>query len=190
MRVLGVDESRADRVWELITGYATGGSVSVRDVCAACVPALGMDGAALWVASDLHRRLLMHATDRVADVLHEAQFTLGEGLYRKRPGPLSEEQLADALVFTSIALTLTLRQSRPETDETPLLEQSPSPDGLSRGHVEVYQATGMIAAQLDTGLEEALVRLRAHAFAHDMSVTDAARLVVERRLRFRPNDDD
>lgn len=242
-----MDESRADRVWELITGYSTDGSVSVGNVCTACVPALGMDGAALWLASDLNRRLLMHATDQVADVLYEAQFTLGEGpcvqawtertmvlvpdlgssdsaarwpvfvpaavsagagavfvfplqvgairvgaldLYRKRLGPLSEEQLADALAFTSVALTLMLRQAHPDTDETPLLEQSPSSDGLSRGHVEVYQATGMIAAQLDAGLEEALVRLRAHAFAHDMSVTDAARLVVGRRLWFRPDDDD
>jgi hypothetical protein len=242
-----VDESRADRVWELIIGHATDGSVSVGDVCAACVPALGMDGAALWVASDLQRRLLMHATDRVADVLHEAQFTLGEGpcvqawseramvlapdlssndseqrwpvfvpaalsagagavfafplqvgavrvgvldLYRRRPGPLSEEQLADALAFTSIALTLTLRQARAETDETPSRGQGPPFEGLYRGRVEVYQATGMIAAQLDAGVEEALVRLRAYAFAQDMSVTDAARLVIDRRLRFRPDDDD
>jgi GAF domain len=242
-----VDESRTDRVWELVTRYATDGSVSLGDVCAACVSVLGMDGAALWVASDLQRRLLMHATDRVADVLHEAQFTLGEGpcvqawkeramvlapdlnsrdsearwpvfvpaavsagagavfafplqvgavrvgvldLYRGRPGPLSEEQLADALTFASIALTLTLRQARAETDEAPPLEQGRPFEVLSRGRVEVYQATGMVAAQLDTGVEEALVRLRAYAFSHDMNVNDVARLVIDRRLRFRPDDHD
>ena len=48
--------------------------------------------------------------------------------------------------------------------------------------VEVYQATGMIMAQLDVGPAEALVRLRAQAFADGVSTSEVAWAVVERRL--------
>ena len=48
--------------------------------------------------------------------------------------------------------------------------------------VEVYQATGMIMAALDLTATDALVRLRAHAFAYGMTASEAAWAVVERRL--------
>ena len=48
--------------------------------------------------------------------------------------------------------------------------------------VEVYQATGMIMGQLGVDSAEALVRLRAYAFAHDRSPSEVAWDVVERRL--------
>lgn len=226
--------------------------MSVRYLCAACVPAVGVDGAALWLAGDVRRRLLVHTTDQVAATLDEAQFTLGEGpcvqawedrrmvlaadmgsadsgtrwpmftpaalsagaaavfafplqvgairvgmldLYRRLPGPLSGDQLADALAFAFAALTLALDQTRAEPDEaravragTPGLGQGWPLSGPAAGRVEVYQATGMVAIQLGTGLEEALLRMRAHAFAHGMGVGEVARLVVARRLRLGPDD--
>jgi hypothetical protein len=42
----------------------------------------------------------------------------------------------------------------------------------------------MVAAQLDVSVREALVRLRAYAFGHDRSLTEVARDVVDRKLRF------
>jgi hypothetical protein len=48
----------------------------------------------------------------------------------------------------------------------------------------VHQAAGMVAAQLDVGVGEALVRLRAHAFGDDRRLADVADDVVGRRLRF------
>jgi hypothetical protein len=48
--------------------------------------------------------------------------------------------------------------------------------------VEVYQATGMVQVQLDVDAAEALIRLRGYAFAHDMSISDVAWSIVERRL--------
>ena len=48
----------------------------------------------------------------------------------------------------------------------------------------VHQATGMIAAQLDVGVAEALVRLRAHAFATDRPIDLVATEVVAGRRRF------
>jgi hypothetical protein len=42
----------------------------------------------------------------------------------------------------------------------------------------------MISAELDIGVAEALVRLRADAFANSRPITDIAKDVVQRRLRF------
>jgi hypothetical protein len=47
--------------------------------------------------------------------------------------------------------------------------------------VEVYQATGMIIGALDVDAVEALVRLRAHAFAQGRTASEAAWAIVERR---------
>jgi hypothetical protein len=42
----------------------------------------------------------------------------------------------------------------------------------------------MVAAQLEVTVSQALIRMRGHAFGNDRSLTDVARDVVERRLRF------
>jgi AmiR/NasT family two-component response regulator len=57
---------------------------------------------------------------------------------------------------------------------------------MSESRAEVHQATGMISVQLGVGLEEAFVRLRAHAFASNAGLGDVAAEVVDRRLRFGP----
>jgi hypothetical protein len=104
-------------------------------------------------------------------------------LYRARPGPLTSQQLADALVFADIALHLVLDFSAGisgAADYRPF-------DGLSDGRAEVYQATGMISVQLGVSLEEAFVRLRAHAFAASTPLDDIADHVVKRLLRFTPD---
>jgi len=57
----------------------------------------------------------------------------------------------------------------------------PELQALSRA--EVSQATGMLVAQLGVDPAEALVRLRAHAYATGRSSTDVARDILDRRLR-------
>jgi hypothetical protein len=104
-------------------------------------------------------------------------------LYRARPGPLTPGQLADALVFADIALQLILDSSagiNGSSGYQPL-------DGLSDGRAEVYQATGMMSVQLGVSLEEAFVRLRAHAFAAGLPLGDVVGDVVSRKLRFDPD---
>jgi hypothetical protein len=104
-------------------------------------------------------------------------------LYRAQPGPLTLQQLADALVFADIALQLLLDSSAGisgAADYRPL-------DGLSYSRAEVYQATGMISVQLGVSLEEAFVRLRAHAFAAGTPLHNVAGDVVSRTLRFHPD---
>jgi len=48
----------------------------------------------------------------------------------------------------------------------------------------VHQATGMVSAQLDCGVDEALLRLRGHAYAAQRPIDEVAADVVAGRLRF------
>ena len=101
-------------------------------------------------------------------------------LCRDRPGMLSEEQLADALVAADIARDAVLYQQYVPGD--PDLAELLDMGGTDR--LVIHQATGMIAAQLDETISNALARLRAAAFASGHSIYDIAQDVVERRVRF------
>jgi hypothetical protein len=104
-------------------------------------------------------------------------------VYRSRPGPLTVTRLADALIFADVALQMVLNAAAGisgSPDYQPL-------DGLSDRRAEVYQAVGMISVQLGVDLEEAFVRLRAHAFVSGAALGDAADDVVNRRLRLDPD---
>ncbi|MFD9483299.1 ANTAR domain-containing protein [Streptomyces sp. NPDC059991] len=106
-------------------------------------------------------------------------------LYAQVPVRLDAEELADALAFADLA-TLVLLDAR--IDET----GAPPGDGVPSGHAEdlggyraeISQATGMLTVQLGVGVEEAFVRLRAHAYAHGRRLTVVAADVVAGRLRF------
>ncbi|GAA2086362.1 GAF domain-containing protein [Streptomyces albiaxialis] len=74
-------DSRALRVLELVALQARrrGGQVDVRDVCAAAVEALPVDGVGISAMSTPALRHILHTTDRISDELEELQLTLGEG---------------------------------------------------------------------------------------------------------------
>jgi hypothetical protein len=101
-------------------------------------------------------------------------------LCRDRPGMLSDEHLADALVTADIARDAVLYQ--PYATGSPGAAELLAAVGTDR--IVIYQATGMIAAQLDDTIANALARLRAAAFAGGRSMYDIAQDVVERRVRF------
>jgi hypothetical protein len=108
-----------------------------------------------------------------------------------RPGALLERQTEDALTLAS-ALTawylggdgtdLRPGPDPPGTDD----RAAPSAD-LNRA--EVHQATGMVSVQLGVPLAQALLRLRAHAYATSAPLNRVAADVVGRRLRFAPETD-
>ncbi len=84
------------------------------------------------------------------------------------------------------ALTSTLRAAD-DTVLALLQAMSGEPaDELDEGvfRTEVYQASGMLAEQLQVTVVDALVRLRAHAYATGSRVDEVARAVVRRELRF------
>lgn len=101
-------------------------------------------------------------------------------LCRDRPGMLSDEHLADALVTADIARDAVLYQ--PYAPGDPGVAELLATVGTDR--IVIHQATGMIAAQLDDTIANALARLRAAAFASGRSMYDIAQDVVERRVRF------
>ena len=109
-------------------------------------------------------------------------------LFRRSPGPLSPEGL-DAGVHASrlaVAPLLDLLQARAGPRGEDGAETNPELKSLER--VEVYQAIGMIMAQLDVDTADALARLRAYAYAHDHTASEVAWAVVQRRLTFDRDD--
>jgi hypothetical protein len=107
-------------------------------------------------------------------------------LYCERSGPLTNDQHADALVMADVAARAILGM------------QGDAPLGLLAEELEaggdfqlvVHQATGMVAAQLEVSVGEALARMRAHAYGNGRVLVAVAEDVVGRRLRFDPADAD
>ena len=105
-------------------------------------------------------------------------------LFRHQPGPLDRENLAGAVVAAEIAgipLIDLLSADLQAAMGDPKSNAWADLNTLSRA--EVSQATGMLVAQLDIDPAEALVRLRAHAYATGRSATDVARDILDRRLK-------
>jgi hypothetical protein len=106
-------------------------------------------------------------------------------LCRTRSGGLSDLELAAALVFADLAGLLLLDEAagtRPDSAEVTWRGDS------GTGHQAiVHQATGMIIVQLGVPADAAFIRLRAYAWTHGRTLTEVARDVVDRRLRFAPD---
>jgi hypothetical protein len=101
-------------------------------------------------------------------------------LYRDQPGPLSDDQHADALVMADVAAHEVLAMQGQTASGAGAAEL----DAGSDFHLVVHQASGMVAAQLGATVGEAFIRLRAYSFAHELTLTEVAQDVVARRLRF------
>ncbi len=106
-------------------------------------------------------------------------------LYRDSPGLLSDDQYADAVVMAEVAARAILALQ----SEAPVDTIAAELDIDADFHPVVHQAAGMVSVQLDVAVTEALVRLRAHAFATEQSLNDVATAVVSRQLRFAPPPD-
>ena len=104
-------------------------------------------------------------------------------LYRDRPGPLSDEQHADALVLAGVAgrAVLAMQAQAPRGSLAAELEEG------ANFRFVVHQASGMVAVQLGVSVGEALLRLRAYAFGNDRLLAEVAEEVVARQLRFDPS---
>ena len=105
-------------------------------------------------------------------------------LFRAQPGPLPGDDLTSAVAAAELAgislldlLDADLQAAVADPNSNAWAELN----ALSRA--EVSQATGMLVAQLEIEPAEALVRLRAHAYATGHSATDVARDILDRRLR-------
>jgi GAF domain-containing protein len=101
-------------------------------------------------------------------------------LYRDRMGSLDDDQHADALVMADVAAhaILALQADAPPGQLAAELEIG------ADFHYVVHQASGMVAAQLDVSVGQALVRLKAYAFGNGRPLAEVAADVVARKLRF------
>jgi len=106
--------------------------------------------------------------------------------HRTVPGPLTDRQLANALTLADAVALLLAHRVHPGPRS---IHGRGRGRGLSPGweqpatyRADVHQATGMISVQLEVSLAEALVRMRAHAYARDRPVTEIAADVLARRL--------
>jgi len=103
-------------------------------------------------------------------------------LYRSTPGPLQPAQLSAALLAAdSMAVALLgLNEGHSRLDD--------DNSDWSPHLVAVHQAAGMMRIQLGVDIQEALIRLRATAFAEQRSINELAGDVVANRRRFTKED--
>lgn len=213
----------------------------VEDLCQRCVQDVAVDGGGVSLVSAAGHRATVCATDDVAAVIEERQFTLGEGpcvdavgslspvliadlqeasegvsgrwpgflhaveavgvratfafplrigaialgavdLYRLAPGELSAAQLraallaADALAVALLDLTLADGQAVDDARDH------------SGYRMQVHAAAGMAMVQLGSTIDQALLRLRATAYASGRRIEEVAADVVDGRLRFHPEE--
>ena len=117
-------------------------------------------------------------------VVLAGEFVGALDLFRAQPGELPDDELAGAVVAAELAgapLLDLMGSDLQAAVNDPGSSAWAEFNALSR--TEVSQATGMLVAQLGVEPTDALVRLRAHAYATNRSATDVARDILDRRLR-------
>ena len=99
--------------------------------------------------------------------------------------PWSDEELHTALGLADAAarpaITLATRSAA--------VEAPPAGRRQTELRREVHQASGMLTVQLDCGIDEAMARLRAYAFATEQPIDAVARAVVAGSLDFAALED-
>ena len=132
-------------------------------------PAFGPEAAALGLAAAF------------AVPLHVGSARFGSlDLYHEHPGALNDGVVDDAVVVADVA-TVTVMGAQADVAVGSLTDLL---GDVAESRAIVHQATGVVAVQLDVSLDEALVALRARAFADARPVSAVASDVVGRRLRF------
>jgi hypothetical protein len=117
-------------------------------------------------------------------------------LYSSSSVELDADEVADAMAFADTAALLLLDAGISETgdpsdtgasgtDVAGTYRPDAAPfDDLGGHRSEIDQATGILMVQLGVGVEEAFIRLRAHAYARGIRISVVAADLVAHRLRF------
>ena len=99
-------------------------------------------------------------------------------LHSDQPTALTDDQHADALVMADIASQAVLAAGGRAAREA-----GSAGDGCQLP-IRGAPGPGIVAAQLDVGVGQALIRLKAYAFGNGRPLTEVAEDVVARTLRF------
>jgi hypothetical protein len=155
----GVDASRAGAA-VLVPDLG-----DTRDLSVRCWPTFASEAVATGVLAAFAFPLLL-GTARIGAM----------SLYRGEPGLLTSQQVSQGFVTAdSVALTLAEKG-----------------DGLPRADqadpMRVHQAAGMTMVQLGVPIDQALLRMRAVAYAEGTSVDQLADAIVNRRRRLAQED--
>jgi hypothetical protein len=108
-------------------------------------------------------------------------------LHRNHPGPLVGANLVGAFFAADLAVLPLLDVMTSNMDTAADDTSTAGSELAALNRSEVYQATGVLIAQLGVTPAEALVRLRAHSFSHGRTTSQTAYDILEHRLRL---DDD
>ena len=110
-------------------------------------------------------------------------------LYRSTPGALTTNDKAVATVLADKTAWNLVNQllRMNEAVQAGSLEDVSPPDASPLSRREIHQATGMVLVQAGVTATDALLLMRAHAFANSRTVRDVASDVVGRRLDFTAN---
>ena len=101
-------------------------------------------------------------------------------LYRERVRELTREELDTVLLYADAAMILALDDRGGLTPGSAELIGS----SFTERRAQVHQAAGMISVQLGVSVTDALVTLRASAYAEGRPIAQLAADVVDRRLSF------
>lgn len=104
-------------------------------------------------------------------------------IYRTRGEDFDAATVIGASIAAELATVPLLSVMGTESDAAEATEPHNTWEYTALSRVEVYQASGMLMSQLHVRAAEAVVRLRGHAFAHDMTASAVAWEIIERRLR-------
>ncbi|MGZ8717914.1 MAG: GAF and ANTAR domain-containing protein [Aeromicrobium sp.] len=101
-------------------------------------------------------------------------------VYVDHAGPLSHQQLTMALTFAEIATEVLLNEdAHPDDGRLHLGVET-----VLNYRAEIYQAQGAVMVELGVSLGEALVRMRAYAFANDQSLAELASGIMSGHVEF------
>ncbi|MFB7651561.1 MULTISPECIES: GAF and ANTAR domain-containing protein [unclassified Streptomyces] len=103
-------------------------------------------------------------------------------LYQETAGPMSSARVRTALLVAdalTLAVAALVHASADREGVVTWLE------GAESDREEIYQATGMIMVQVGVSAEEALIRLRARAYALGRTSSQVARQIVDRTMDMR-----
>jgi hypothetical protein len=196
-RALPLHVGLAGATVQVISGTELGGLIATSDPVAAQVSELNYtlnEGPAI-AALRTHRPILLNdladdgdtrwpvyrseAVSRMRSV-YAFPLQLGASIlgilecHDRRPRLLTPSEKVLVSAFAQIALEW-------------LCSEGATPDGTLEhslvaamdDHVEIARAQGMVMVDLDVSLMDALARMRGHAFAHDLTLLEVARTVID-----------
>lgn len=105
-------------------------------------------------------------------------------IYREQAGALRSPEVVRAATYADVAVLILIHLQAVRSGVSDDGEDLGLLEDAFASHPEVHQATGMVAVQADVALHDALLLIRARAFAQGRSLVDVARDVISQRTRF------